>query len=72
MDQELQKLQAKIDEQKVQIDQMYQSVEKLRKYFKWTMIITIIVVVLPLIGLVFALPTFLNNYVGQANSLSGF
>jgi TRAP-type mannitol/chloroaromatic compound transport system permease small subunit len=72
MDSELQKLQVKIDEQQVKIDQMYRSVEKLRRYFKWTMIITLILFVLPLIGLVFALPSFLNNYLGQINSLGGF
>ena len=72
MEQELQKTRTKLDEQAVKLDEIYRSVEKLRKYFKWTMIITIIVVVLPLIGLVFALPAFLNNYIGQLNSISGF
>lgn len=71
MDQELQKLQAKIDEQHQKIEDIYQSVEKLRKYFKWTLIITVVLVVLPAIGLLFAIPAFLNNYLGQINSLGG-
>ncbi len=52
------------------IDAIYQSVEKTRKYFLWTMIITVAVVVLPLIGLVFVIPSFMQNYVGQIQSLS--
>jgi len=47
-------------EQKV--DAMYASVEKLRKYFLWTGIITVALFVLPLIGLVFAIPSFLSTY----------
>ena len=51
------------------IDLIYISVEKTRKYFKNTMIITIVLFVLPLIGLLFALPAFLNNYLGNIQSL---
>lgn len=50
------------------LDAIFVSVEKTRKYFKWTMIITIVVIVLPLIGLVFAIPAFLNSY-GNLTSL---
>jgi hypothetical protein len=46
------------------LDAIFVSVEKTRKYFKWTMIITIVVIVLPLIGLVFAIPAFLKTYSG--------
>jgi len=51
------------------INSIYVSVEKTRKYFLWTMIITIALVVLPIIGLVFALPSFMTNYVDQINNL---
>lgn len=44
------------------IDAMYATVEKLRKYFLWTGIITVILFVLPLIGLMFAIPSFLQSY----------
>jgi TRAP-type mannitol/chloroaromatic compound transport system permease small subunit len=44
------------------IDAMYASVEKLRKYFLWTGIITVVLFVLPLIGLVFAVPSFIKSY----------
>ena len=51
------------------IDAIYLSVEKTRKYFFWTMVITIVVVVLPIVGLIFAIPAFLNNYVGGMQGL---
>ncbi len=51
-----------IQEQEAKIEQIYISVEKTRKYFQWTMIITIVLFVLPLIGLIFAIPAFLSSY----------
>ena len=54
----LQKLQA----QDEKLEQIYQSAEKTRKYFLWTMIGTIVMFVLPLIGLVFAVPFFLSTF----------
>jgi hypothetical protein len=59
MDQDLQK---KIEEQGVKIDAIYKSVEKTRKYFLMIIWITVIAVVLPLIGLIFVLPSFLSTY----------
>ena len=35
--------------------------QKMRKYFLWTLIISVAVIVLPLIGLVFVLPSFFNS-----------
>ncbi len=52
------------------IDAIYISVEKTRKYFFWTMIITVVLFVLPLVGLVFAIPAFMTNYLGPIQSLS--
>jgi competence protein ComGF len=43
------------------IDAIYESVEKTRKYFMWTLIATLVAFFLPLIGLVFAIPYFLNT-----------
>jgi hypothetical protein len=53
------------------IDKIYISVEKTRKYFFWTMVITVAAVVLPLIGLAFAIPAFMTNYLGPLKSLGG-
>ena len=59
MEQELLK---KIDELDKKTEEIYHSVEKSRKYFLWTLIITALVIVLPLIGLMFVIPQFLNTY----------
>ena len=55
----------KFEEQDKKLDQIYRSVEKTRKYFLWTLIITVVMVVLPLIVLGFVVPIFLNVYVGN-------
>lgn len=60
----------RLDTLEDKIDMIYVSVEKTRKYFLTTMIISVVAVVLPLFGLAFAIPSFLNNYVGQINALS--
>lgn len=51
------------------IDKIYISVEKTRKYFQWTLIITVIVFVLPLILMVFAIPAFISTYSGMLGGL---
>ncbi len=59
----------KLAEQQEKINKIYVSVEKTRKYLLWTMIISIALIVIPAIGLVFAIPSFLNNYVGDIQNL---
>ena len=56
----------KIEAQDKKLEDIYNSVEKMRKYFLWTLIITIAVIVLPLIGLIFLIPQFLST-MGGAN-----
>jgi type IV secretory pathway component VirB8 len=51
------------------VDKILISVEKTRKYFMWTLIISIAVVVLPAIALVFVIPQFLSSYLGPIQSL---
>lgn len=54
------------------IGKIYISVEKTRKYFLWTMIGTIAMFVLPLFGLMFAIPKFIsiiNQSYSSINSL---
>ncbi len=53
----LQKLQG----QDEKLELIYQSVEKTRKYFLWTLIATVVTFVLPLIGLMFAMPFFMST-----------
>ena len=35
---------------------------QMRKYFLWTLIISVVVIVLPLIGLLFVIPQLINSY----------
>lgn len=60
----------KIDEQQEKIDKIYRSVEKTRKYFQWTLIITIVVFVLPLVVMLFVMPSIVSTYSGMLNGLS--
>ena len=43
------------------IQKIYISVEKTRRYFMWTLISSVLLFVLPLIGLVFAIPALLST-----------
>ncbi len=51
------------------LDAIYTSVEKTRKYFLWTMIISIAMIVLPLIGLVVVLPMAMHTLFGSASTM---
>lgn len=44
------------------LDAVYQSSEKLRKLLMWMAIISVALFVLPLIGLLFAIPSFISTY----------
>jgi hypothetical protein len=57
MEQDIQK---KFEEQETKLDSIYKSVERMRKYFLWTLIVTVATIVLPLIGLMIAIPWFLK------------
>ena len=55
-------LQSRLGLMEQKIDAIFVSVEKTRKYFLWILIITIAMVVIPAIGLVFAVPKFISLY----------
>ena len=57
----------KLAEQEQKINQIYRSIEQMRKYFLWTLIITLAVIILPLIGLAIAIPKLLNTYSSIGN-----
>ena len=57
----LDELASSANEQEKRIDDIYKSVEKTRKYFMWTLIVTVATIVLPLIGLMVAIPWFLKT-----------
>ena len=59
---------AKLDEIGAKADRAYRAAETVRKYLFWTGIITVALIVLPLIGLAFAIPSFISSY---TSTLSG-
>ena len=52
------------------VDKIFISVEKTRKYFLWTLIISVVLFILPAIGLLFAIPAFMTNYIAPIQSLT--
>lgn len=54
----------RLEEQDKKLGEIYRSIEKVRKYFLWTLVITIIVIVSPLIGLLITIPKFINTLSG--------
>lgn len=57
----------RLETQNELLQRIYISSEKTRKYFMWTLWITLALFVLPLIGLVFAIPAFLSSYSSMLN-----
>lgn len=43
------------------LQKVYISTEKTRKYFMWTLIVSVAVILLPLVGLMFVVPAFLST-----------
>lgn len=61
IDSKIDRLVAEVGEQAKRLDAIFVSTEKTRKYFLWTLIVTGVMVALPLIGLVFAVPFYLQT-----------
>ncbi|MBI3442946.1 MAG: hypothetical protein HY007_04215 [Candidatus Sungbacteria bacterium] len=59
MEQEILK---KLEEQAHKLDELSASLGRIRKYFFWILIGSIAMIVLPLVGLGFVIPQFLNIY----------
>ncbi len=47
------------------LEKTYRSAEKTRKYFMWTLIVSLVVFIVPLIIMMFVLPSFINMYMGE-------
>ncbi len=59
----------RLDAQDELLGKIYKSTEKTRRYFLWTLIFSLVVFVLPLIGMLFVIPKFLSVY---TSGLGGF
>ncbi len=64
MDQELKE---RLDAQDAMLQAIYTSAEKTRKYFLWTLIGTLVMFFLPLLGLLAVIPSFLSIYSGMGD-----
>ncbi|MDP1689813.1 MAG: hypothetical protein Q8L52_01240 [bacterium] len=53
---------SKLDEIGAKADRAYHAAESARKYLFWTGVVTVALIVLPLIGLAFAVPQFIRSY----------
>lgn len=51
----------KMEAQDKKLDEIYKSVEKTRKYFLWTLIVTVAAFVIPLAALVAVIPWILKT-----------
>ncbi len=58
---EHEKIEKKLSEIEAKVDAVFASSEKMRKYFLWTLVITIVVIVGPLLILPFVIPAFLSS-----------
>ncbi|HVW82406.1 MAG TPA: hypothetical protein VHC68_00420 [Candidatus Paceibacterota bacterium] len=64
-------LAARLDALEAKVEAAYKAAEQVRKWMFWTGVVTVALIVLPLIGLIFAIPTFLNYY-AQIGNYSSF
>lgn len=61
MEQQLQNIEQKLAEIEAKVEAVYKSSEKMRKYFLWALIITVVVVVVPLLILPLVISSFLQS-----------
>lgn len=54
----------RLEDQEKMLAEIYKTMHRLHNYFKWTLIVTIVFFVLPLVGLLFVIPQFLSLYSG--------
>lgn len=62
-------LQQQLDEQTIKLDAIMASVRKTEKYLKLTFWITIILIVLPIVGMIFVIPPMIDSYMSSLNVL---
>ena len=62
-------IQSQLTELETKIDAVYVSTEKTRRYFQIVMWVTIVMVVLPFVGFLFAIPAFIRSYTAALEGL---
>jgi hypothetical protein len=66
-----QDLSLRLDALTQKVDAVYVSAEKTRKYLLWTLVISVAVFVIPLLALMFAIPSFLSSYTSALGGEDG-
>ena len=51
----------KLNEHSEKLDKIHRSVERMRRYFLWTLIISVVFIILPLVGIALILPNYINT-----------
>lgn len=62
-------LAARLDALEAKIDAAYAAAEASRRYLFWMSVVNVTLIVLPLIGLFFAIPAFLSSYTTSLSNL---
>lgn len=68
MDGQLDRIEGKLAELEGKLDATYQSAEKMRKYFLWTLVVTVVIILVPL----FILPLFIPSFLASQGVGAGF
>lgn len=55
-----QEMMRRLEEQGRKLEEVLDSVNRLKNYFRWTLIISILVIILPLIGIALIIPQILS------------
>lgn len=66
-EQKINEIEQKLNVQYELLQNVYISTEKTRKYFMWSLIVTVIFLVLPIIAMVFVIPIALSSYTSALN-----
>jgi type II secretory pathway component PulF len=62
----------RLDQQDMALERIEQTVKQTRRIFLWMLIASVAVIVIPLIALVFVLPSFIDTFSGAMTELSAF
>ena len=60
---------AKLDAIEAKAERAYRAAETVRAYLFWTGVVTAALVVLPIIGLAFAIPQYIDTYTTPMNGI---
>jgi hypothetical protein len=71
MQEQLDRMEIKLAELETKVDATFKSSEKMRKYFLWTMWVTIALIIIPLLILPAVLPSFLASQGVDTSNLQG-